>query len=1470
MHQKEVWRSDVPEDKKDWRRIAPEPDSGRRWREEERETGLLGRRDRRKMDRRVENASGREATDNRSLVATDKRHDASGRIPGHETRWSLRWGHDDKEKDPRLEKKADLEKEESQSESQPFGSHSRSIPDSDSRDKWRPRHRMEGNPSGSGSYRAAPGFGSEKGRVDGSNVGFTVGRGRSSVSIVRPPSAGLIGAAQFDNGGNVPGKPNALVETFVYPRGKLLDIYRRQKLDSSLAHIPDNLEEVFPVTQLNVVEPLSFVAPDAEEEAILNDIWKGKITSSGALNPSSRNSRSTNNVAEVRDLEFTNGRQLAFSTNVTLEIPNTGILTEQTDDREGKYDNSEVMNCKELNIGDVQAFSVAEFDASQPKFADFSANKHPLFESVKSATSVDVNTNLPDDSNSLFAMPSSEHYPDGSVQRFGSRANEYQLDKGIPPEELSLFYLDPQGEIQGPFLGMDIISWFEQGFFGADLPVRLEDAPHDVPFQELGDVMPHLKFIHDCDSGNELSSSLEKSDRMEGTLETCLRSGAPGSISSTALDGSSWQLPDLGALPQQHGQSKVSEHQRHLSEHLYSQGEDFQNFSAHGEEIVFPGRPGSSGNAIGKMCRGLGEPAIHSGIQPSLPTELKDFGLTNQRDSKLHPLGLLWSELESTSARNDQTPPFNGSAQDTLVNSVSGRIAPFAAMPDRSRAPESWNDAYGRNALSDSNLYQDAMDGRHSSRMDQEYNRFDLAEKLLPRQLQQQHLQPHNLMSSHNSHFNEVMLEGGLSLNMMQHKQLANQSGQDMEHILALQLQQQRQLQLQEQQFQQQQMLKEQQQSHARQILLEQLLQQSQLRDSAHGQSRIDALRSNSLLEQAILKQQFFNDLQQRSQFPSRHPDPSLEQLIHAKFGQTPHPGHQNDLLELLSRGRHGKIHHLDQQILQQEQLHGRQLPLGLRQRLEMDEERNMGPGWSRDETSQFHRNPAAHRAISAGFGPLDFYSQQIPPGEEHLSHLERNLSLQDRLQHGLYDPGMLPFERSTSMPVGAAGVNVDVLNSLARGQGLEMQDQIARMHPGGQAGGFSSGVHSQYSNHPSVPNQLHGSHLETAEGHWSENNGQLSSDWMESRIKKLHLQNERQKKELEAKKSNEDPSLWMSAGTNDDSSKRLLMELLHQKSGYSSGEQFDVTDGIPHNSRPPLGHYSGTSTANPSFGIHTNQEAEDFSNFTVGSYGSDSGGPPHSRLGEGISSVMEIGGMPCRSKAGERETFLSNIKENSQVSHDNIREINKAAKIRTFSNVEGKKRVLISEDVDNIQGIISEAQGGSVGAASFHHENIGSGDSSLEDAAKDRLPSSSVKGVENILLRRPPVSRAASSQEGLSELTADSMSRGKFLSSGVPSDGGGSTGNLDSSGRKDSQFRRTSSCNDAEVLETTSFSDMLKSNAKKPTSQENTVSAAESSEVGRNNKKKGKKGRQIDPALLGFKVTSNRIMMGEIQRLDD
>lgn len=144
-----------------------------------------------------------------------------------------------------------------------------------------------------------------------------------------------------------------------------------------------------------------------------------------------------------------------------------------------------------------------------------------------------------------------------------------------------------------------------------------------------------------------------------------------------------------------------------------------------------------------------------------------------------------------------------------------------------------------------------------------------------------------------------------------------------------------------------------------------------------------------------------------------------------------------------------------------------------------------------------------------------------------------------------------------------------------------------------------------------------------------------------------------------------------------------------------------------------------------------------------------------------------------------------------------------------------------------------------------------------------DRLPPAITKGSDNALHRR----RVLSSQDVLSEAALSLPVKQRNPAATLVSD-------TQASSKNDAQFRRTSSCSDASVSET-SFIDMLK----KPVIVEadaanRAASALESSDggshVGRSGKKKGKKGRQIDPALLGFKVSSNRILMGEIHRLDD
>lgn len=280
--QKDVWRLDGSQDKKEWRRNAPDVESTRRWREEERETSLLGRRERRKEgdrdieyrknDRRSDNTS-RETSDSRTLPTSERWLDVPGRNAAHEGRrdskWSSRWGPEDKQKDSRTEKKIDGEKEDSHTEKQSFVGNLRPLSESDSRDKWRPRHRQEVPSGGSAVYRAAPGFGLERGRVEGSSVGFAPGRGRSnSISGLpfKSSSSGPIGAAPASKTENVLGKSGLSVETFRYPRGKLLDIYRKHKALPSSDTPPVGLEEVPSITQSGAVTPLAFVAPDANEE----------------------------------------------------------------------------------------------------------------------------------------------------------------------------------------------------------------------------------------------------------------------------------------------------------------------------------------------------------------------------------------------------------------------------------------------------------------------------------------------------------------------------------------------------------------------------------------------------------------------------------------------------------------------------------------------------------------------------------------------------------------------------------------------------------------------------------------------------------------------------------------------------------------------------------------------------------------------------------------------------------------------------------------------------------------------------------------------------------------------------------------------------------------------------------------------------------------------------------------------------
>lgn len=167
-------------------------------------------------------------------------------------------------------------------------------------------------------------------------------------------------------------------------------------------------------------------------------------------------------------------------------------------------------------------FSKSEtYDSYQGQISVF--QEHADQDRIESIAASEISSHLPDDPRSLFDFSSVQQTPIINQQDFKIDEKTYPSESVSAPEELSLCYLDPQGVIQGPFLGIDIILWFEQGFFGVDLPVRLSDAPEGSPFQELGDIMPHLQVKSGLGSGSNLVTQSEPS-AMERNLKVDVHS----------------------------------------------------------------------------------------------------------------------------------------------------------------------------------------------------------------------------------------------------------------------------------------------------------------------------------------------------------------------------------------------------------------------------------------------------------------------------------------------------------------------------------------------------------------------------------------------------------------------------------------------------------------------------------------------------------------------------------------------------------------------------------------------------------------------------------------------------------------------------------------------------------------------------------------------------------------------------------
>ncbi|CAK9868976.1 unnamed protein product [Sphagnum jensenii] len=539
-----------PKGNRDWRRtisLERDFDGNRRegWCEEERENNSLGpRRDRWKEgeraveqissplqnrrginERRAENnmAAGREPGEPLRRAPADRWADTNSREANFDNRrdskWSTRWGPEDKERE--LRGPRDVHDKEVVDTG---GHHQRHVTTiSSSRDyerdrdrdmreldsgargdrAWRShslasRGRGEGPPSGATPPKMAPGFGIGRGRGDPTGLGFSVGRGRANFTgiLQGPPLSSPIGASSLLDKWNGGGDDN---NAFQYPRAKLLDIYRKVGALSSFAKYPDGFIEVQLLTQSKVSEPLAFITPDMEEEVVLEGIRRGEIVSSGAVH-SAISKEGILNKGPREDYGRGRGRGQG------LDGRDEGLWRRARAGDVGGISRDEISRRHE-------GAGRSDGDWRKPKPADQSSRSErgtAIQDDRSSRTGEEILSNETDTHTTKeallpvepeFSAPSSmtgevlgTHV---SISTDSDSTNvpkeKVTESQQVPYEELSLFYTDPQGEVQGPFTGADIVGWFEGGFFNVDLPVRLADAPEDSPFLPLGTIMPHLK-----------------------------------------------------------------------------------------------------------------------------------------------------------------------------------------------------------------------------------------------------------------------------------------------------------------------------------------------------------------------------------------------------------------------------------------------------------------------------------------------------------------------------------------------------------------------------------------------------------------------------------------------------------------------------------------------------------------------------------------------------------------------------------------------------------------------------------------------------------------------------------------------------------------------------------------------------------------------------------------------------------------
>ncbi|XP_042472892.1 protein ESSENTIAL FOR POTEXVIRUS ACCUMULATION 1-like isoform X1 [Zingiber officinale] len=539
--------------KEAFRPILHDPEGGRRdrWHDEERETNSAIRRDHwREGDKELGDTHRTERwPENNSKHSGETRTDLR-----RESKWSTRWGPSDKESDNWRGKWLESSKGSNAAPdktSSYFTSHGKDMnnhgKDTEGDDhysrSWRSNYGL-GRGRGDSNYNQSqtplkqPNMhGYSRGRVENGISSMFVGRGKSNFGTNNKNSdtsrVHLVGSfhEKFDDtSGDLSSKR--------YTRIKMLDIYRKTDIKSIRSSF-DEFVGVPSLTQVETLEPLAFSAPTADESVIIKGIDKGDIVSSGVpqLSKESSIGRSTPEAVPARQSKLDSKYDLPNAVDIYRAQIDNSMMENCIPSESPPYDKQQYQlrnytmldttlsrsqsNSKDLDIVSTNADEMISKDSSRfvatssfvPQRSQSSGDykSGPVYGSNAFSSEVSLEHMRPShlqkdiESNTDGVGVHSDAKSHSSMNRQPSELTKEAysfMSKDVlvgrklhppSPEDLLLYYKDPQGQIQGPFSGSDVISWFEAGYFGIDLQVCLANSPADAPFSSLGDVMPHLR-----------------------------------------------------------------------------------------------------------------------------------------------------------------------------------------------------------------------------------------------------------------------------------------------------------------------------------------------------------------------------------------------------------------------------------------------------------------------------------------------------------------------------------------------------------------------------------------------------------------------------------------------------------------------------------------------------------------------------------------------------------------------------------------------------------------------------------------------------------------------------------------------------------------------------------------------------------------------------------------------------------------